>query len=145
LPYYTFPLPAGDAGIYEYTTDLICLDFCRRLTTHKSSLLEQVSTPLAVEAWAKALSRHSDRAFARYICTGLKFGFRIGFSGGTLLHSATENMRSTHEHPSVVSDYLQKELALGRMLGPFNDASHLPPLQINRFGVIPKGHTGDKW
>ena len=98
-----------------------------------------------MEAWATALSRHSDRAFARYICTGLKFGFRIGFSGGTLLHSATENMHSTREHPSVVSDYLQKELALGRMLGPFNDTSHLPPLQINRFGVIPKGHTGDKW
>ena len=30
------------------------------------------------------------------------------------------------------------------MLGPFDSTSDLPPLQINRFGVIPKGNTG-KW
>ncbi len=32
------------------------------------------------------------------------------------------------------------------MLGPFTDTSSLPPLHINRFGVIPKGHnTKGKW
>ena len=45
----------------------------------------------------------------------------------------------------MVGDYLRKELSLGRMLGPFPDSSTLPPLQVNRFGVIPKGHNTGKW
>ena len=31
------------------------------------------------------------------------------------------------------------------MLGPFQDTSTLPPLHINRFGVIPKGYNTGKW
>jgi len=65
--------------LYEYTTDLLCLDFCRRATLCTSPQLELVATPLVVDAWARALSHHPDRAFARYVCVGLKFGFRIGF------------------------------------------------------------------
>ena len=31
------------------------------------------------------------------------------------------------------------------MLGPFRSSCELPPLHINRFGVIPKGHNTGKW
>ena len=36
---------------------------------------------------------------------------------------------------------------MGRILGPFSSESlpALPELQINRFGVIPKGHNTGKW
>ena len=108
-------------------------------------LLERVTTQLSVSAWAEALVRHPDKAFARYICSGLQFGFRIGFSGCVRLRPATCNMPSAYEHPTIVSEYLSKERALGRMLGPFNSIAGLPPLQLNRFGVIPKGHTQGKW
>ena len=43
------------------------------------------------------------------------------------------------------SEYLQNELSLGRMLGPFTETDDLPSLQVNRFGVIPKGHNSGKW
>ena len=137
--------PAGVAGMYEYTTDLLCLDFCRRAINPPSPHLDVVTTQLVVEAWAQALSWHPDKAFARYICTGLRFGFRIGFSGNVCLKPAPNNMRSAHDHPTVVSEYLAKETALGRMLGPFDMSTSLCPLQINRFGVIPKGHDQEKW
>ena len=110
-----------------------------------SPQLEVVTTQLVVEAWAQALSHHPDKAFARYICTGLQFGLRIGFSAGVRLKSAPRNMLSAREHPTVVAEYLAKEQALGRMLGPFDTAASLPPLQINRFGVIPKGHNRGRW
>ena len=131
--------------MYEYTTDLLCLDFCRRAINPHSPHLEVVTTQLVVEAWAQALSRHPDKAFAHYICTGLRFGFRISFSGNVCLKPAPNNMRSAHDHPTVVSEYLAKETALGRMLGPFDMSTCLCPLQINRFGVIPKGHDQGKW
>lgn len=50
-------------------------------------------------------------------------------------------MRSALEHADVVRDYLAKECALGRVLGPFDPAS-LPQVHVSRFGVIPKGTSG---
>ena len=57
---------------------------------------------------------------------------------------AKNNMQSALHHPSVVEDYLQKEVALGRVIGPI-PPSRVPNVQINRFGVIPKNHQPDKW
>ena len=132
------------ARLYPYTADLLCLDFCRR-TAQISPLLAAVSTPLVVESWARSLSHHPDRSFARYICTGLRFGFWIGFREVVSLKSAPVNMGSAREHPAVVSEYLANELALGRFLGPFDRSAPLPLVHVSRFGVIPKGHTTGKW
>ena len=131
--------------MYSHTSELLCLDFCRRSGAVPPLLFATVSTPLVVEAWARALAHHTDRAFARYVCTGLQYGFRIGFAGTVHLKSAKNNLPSALEHPAVVSRYLAKELSLGRMLGPFHHSAPIPPLHINRFGVIPKGHQEGKW
>ena len=63
------------------------------------------------------------------------------------LRSASRNMHSASEHSEVVQAYLEKECALGRMLGPFSSAEQrdLPPCHINQFGVIPKGRNTGKW
>ena len=50
-------------------------------------------------------------------------------------------MRSALEHADVVREYLAKECALGRLLGPF-DQGCLPKIQVSWFGVIPKGTSG---
>ena len=54
-------------------------------------------------------------------------------------------MPSAIQHPTVVTNYLREELSCRRMLGPFHSLHGLPPLHINRFGVIPKGHNTGKW
>jgi hypothetical protein len=56
-------------------------------------------------------------------------------------------MLSACMHPEVIQAYLDKECAAGRMLGPFSSPAlgGLPPLQVNRFGVITKGHNTGKW
>ena len=63
---------------YQYTVDLLCLEFHRSLTPHTPEVLSEVSTWLD-EAWSRALATHPDKAFARYICNGLCSGFRVGF------------------------------------------------------------------
>ena len=125
--------------------DMLCLDFCRPPRPHTTQELYSVSTPLCLDAWAAALASHPDQAFARYICDGLRFGFRIGFRYGSPLKSASSNMLSATIHPEVVADYLQQELSRGRMLGPVYSFQGLHPLHINRLGVIPKGHNTGKW
>ena len=128
-----------------FTSTLLCMSFCRPPHSHLAPQLSAVSNPLDIAEWALTLSAHPDRAFARYICEGLKSGFRIGFNHTSPLRSATANMLSAREHPDIVITYLQKEVSLGRMLGPFHINSQLPPLHTNRFGVIPKGHNTGKW
>ena len=54
-------------------------------------------------------------------------------------------MGSALLHMEVVTDYLKKELSLGRMLGPFPSDFSTPELHINCFGVIPKGHDTGRW
>ena len=61
------------------------------------------------------------------------------------LKSATRIMPSADQHPEVIREYLHKERQLGRLLGPFRDLTTHPALQINRFGVILKGHNKEKW
>ena len=109
----------------------MCLDFCRPAREHRVQQLEQVLTPLSLEAWERALALHPDQALARYICNGLRCGFRVGFQHSSPLKSAPANMLSANQHPEVIS-----ERSLRRKLGPFSEAElgRLPPLHINSVG-----------
>ena len=103
-----------------------------------------ITTPLQWRTWSKALQDHPDQRFCKYIVTGLRKGFRIGFQGNGRCCLAKANMRSAAERAEVVSECLQEECASGRVLGPFRKELLGAALMINRFGVIPKGSTG-KW
>ena len=125
----------------------MCLDFCRPPMLQGSPAFNSVTTPLRLPAWEVALRAHPDRAFARYLLSGIKDGFKIGFNRRAPLKLAIRNMPSAIEHPEVIQAYLDKECALGRILGPFrgDELLKLPPCHINRFGVIPKGHNTGRW
>ncbi len=88
--------------------------------------------------------KHPDRAYAAYISQGLREGFRVGFYWRAPLTSATRNMHSTALHPAQISEYIGSELSKGRMLGPFPQAWR-SFLHVNRFGLIPNGHTTGKF
>lgn len=118
--------PPGWNSLYKYTADLICLDLHRPHSSQHAGPLDRVTTPLAIDAWQEALAPHPDRAFANYIINGLRYGFRIGFDRRAHLRSAQSNMESAGLHPEVISKYLETELSLNRMLGPFQDYSELP-------------------
>ena len=141
------PSIAGWADLYPYTADLLALAGCGLLRYPSPAILHGGHTPLRHSAWAKALEAHPDRAYVRYIQAGISEGFRIGFRRDMTLRSASRNMFSALEHPDVVQAYLDTECARGRMLGPFfpADRPSLPPCQVNRFGVIPKGRNTGKW
>ena len=53
-------------------------------------------------------------------------------------------MKSAHENPQPVNEYLLTELAAGRIVGPF-EPHHLQGAQVSRFGVIPKASQPGKW
>lgn len=51
------------------------------------------------------------------------------------------NLRSALQHPLVVSEKLSKEVALGRMCGPF-PIHPLADLEVSPLGVVPKKESG---
>jgi len=48
------------------------------------------------------------------------------------------------KHPTIIDDYLRKEVESRNILGPFPSTS-APVVHISRFGVAPKKHQPGKW
>ena len=130
---------------YVYTKDLLVLDSRKSGVQLKDipTELRQVQTPLAIEEWEKSLRGHPDREFGAYLLRGMAEGFRVGFQYTRSCTPARSNMKSASDHPEVVDDYLRREGEARRVIGPV-DYKSVPPVQISRFGVIPKSQPG-KW
>ena len=88
------------------------------------------------------MSEHPDRNYTEYLLSGIKNGFRIGYSHTTCkCRAARGNMV---ENPEVVDEYLTKELQEGR-IADITDKAGLLPIQTSPLGVIPQKHTPGKW
>ena len=71
---------------------------------------------------------------------------KIGFSNGSAnLKSAKTNLHSAILHPEVVDEYIQNELSLGRISGPYPLSQCPLRCTVAGFGVIPKNHQPNKW
>ena len=105
----------------------------------------KINTPLNANNWQHHLSTHPNQNLVLYFIDGISNGFRIGISTPVqVLQSARKNLQAALLHPQVVDEYLQSELILQRISGPFQQ-TQCPVVQISRFGVIPKNHQPDKW
>jgi len=101
-------------------------------------------TPINVDRFQHELRHHPNPDKVVYVVQGLREGFHLGFNYSTSLKSASGNMASALQNPQVIDNYLQSEVQLGRVAGPFSE-SPLPVLHVSRFGVIPKRHQPGKW
>ena len=128
----------------SYTRDLKALAECRtdaRVNLPRAACI--VSSPLRVAAWVEELKMFPDREFVNFLIDGITVGFRIGYKRkGDTLVSATRNMLSAEVKPSVISEYLDKELRLGRVVGPLPGDT---AVHVSRFGVVPKSSQPGKW
>ena len=93
-----------------------------------------ITTPLKGPEWRKGLSSHPDQQFVDYITAGITDGFRVGFNyAKCACSSAKGNMPSALQHPDVVEEYLSKECAERRVIGPL-PLGLVPRLQVSSFG-----------
>ncbi len=83
-----------------------------------------IVTPLFGREWQVRLANHPDRVFANLVVNGIKEGFHIGFNYNShCCKKSAKNMQSAKERRAVISAYLAKECAEGRVLGPFDEQS----------------------
>ena len=95
--------------------------------------------------WNLELRDHPDPVLRHYILNGIWNGFRIGFDRGVPCTPASSNMRSALDNASVVQEYLDKEVTLGRIVGPVSPEMVPVGTQLSPFGVIPKSNQPGKW
>ena len=128
----------GSTAGYLYTPHLVALDQCKpEYSQDLPDVMRHIQTPLVWESWKAALSEHPNRNYTEYLLSGIKNGFRIGYSHTTCkCRAARGNMVSTLENPEVVDEYLTKELQEGR-IADITDNAGLLPIQTSPLGVIP--------
>lgn len=93
-------------------------------------------TPVRVGRMRPFLGRYPDRRAAQLLEEGFAVGFRIPCSLA-VVPPVSPNLRSALQHPDVVGEKLRKEVAMGRMAGPFSSAP-LADLVVSPLGVVLK-------
>jgi len=102
-----------------------------------------IQTPLDARAWATCLvaSQYPDLHAATALVRCLRLGVDLGYQGQRTAAATGENLPSALEHGGAIDADMQKQLALGRRLGPFRT----PPyafFKANPLGVVfKKGKT----
>ena len=82
-----------------------------------------------------------DKTFTSKIITGFTLGFRLDFVGERK-NSFAPNLLSAREFPEVIDSKIASEVALGRIVGPF-DSPPVQPLWVSPVGVVPKKIKGE--
>ena len=88
-------------------------------------------TPVNVVKLCQALSNHPEREFVKKLCSELREGARIGYSGPRRPRFSN-NLPTAYLNPEEVTGNLADEVAKGRTMGPFPT----PPLKIFRFHIL---------
>ena len=98
-------------------------------------------TPLRCSEFERSLSNHPDKAWVSWLLHSIKHGISIGFNGPrTPLKS--HNLISAYQHPDIINSELSKEIAAGRVLGPFTEKPFVN-LRTSGLGATPK--KNGKW
>lgn len=101
--------------------------------------MSPLPTPINVSELDKALREHPDRIFVSKLCSYLKTGADIGYNGSRIARFSP-NLPTALAQPEIVTENLAKEVALGRVAGPFSTPP-FPNLQVSPIGLVPKKHS----
>ena len=133
VPTVHLPTSAGSQSVVETTLARPVPE----LLGSRGPLAElHVHTPLRHSEFERELSNRPNKAWVSWLLHSILHGISIGFNGPRTPYIA-RNLSTALQHPEVISSELAKEVATGRVLGPFTDRP-LPNLRISGLGVALK-------
>ena len=109
-------------------------------TTKINSLLHDIVSPINVSALSHFLSGYTQSEI-QYLTDGFNNGFSLKFTG-TPFSSVSSNHPSARDNPDILAELIAKELAMGRIAGPFSTPP-LKPYVISPLGLVPKKQSGN--
>lgn len=107
----------------------------------EGSLLSLAHTPIRLSSLVLLLLAYPSWTAALYLWEGFNHEFRIPYVGPRVEMDAN-NIKSTRDLPHVVQQKLNKEIAAGRIVGPFNHPP-LPHFQVPSLGAVLKKMGGE--
>ena len=93
------------------------------------ALTGSLPTPINVNSLEMVLVDHPDRLFVSRLCNSLKYGADIGYKGARVPRFSW-NLPTVLAQPDLVTANLMKEVALGRVAGPFPTTPPPPPSSL---------------
>lgn len=99
-------------------------------------------TPINVNLLESLLTDHPDRAFVFGLCSGLREGFRIGYTGPRRPY-VSKNLKTAYLLPEIIEGNLLDEVKQGRTIGPFISRP-FANFQVYPLGLVPKKNSS-KW
>ena len=82
--------------------------------------LQRAHTTLRRSKFEHELRSHPDKAWVTWLLDGIDNGVSIGYTG-PVVPLKSRNLSSAHTHPDVVDAELAREIAAGRIIGPFTE------------------------
>ncbi|XP_053098810.1 uncharacterized protein LOC128322103 isoform X1 [Hemicordylus capensis] len=98
-------------------------------------------SPVRLRVLQRLLLDYPDHSAALYLLSGFRDGFRIPSSARRGL-SNSRNLRSVVGKEEIVLRKIRKEVATGRVMGPFASPP-FPGLRVSPLGVVPKKVPGE--
>ena len=97
-------------------------------------------TPVKVERLSEFLKLYPNRKDALILLHGFLNGFRVNYDDRRVSNDCN-NLISASDHESQLEEHFCKEVAAGRIAGPFN---HKPfvNLRLSPIGLVPKNDGG---
>ena len=93
-------------------------------------------SPICVNEVEKSLENYPYKVVACELIKGLKFGFPLNYSGPRS-PITSKNLKSVADMPELTKQKISKELAMGRIAGPFS-VPPFPTLRVSPIGLVPK-------
>lgn len=94
-----------------------------------------VKSNLNLYAWQSYLCDYPNPLLTQTLSNIIQFGANIGFSGSRHLTQLCSNLQSAHKHSDAVQLDISKQLAFGRLLGPFPKPP-LPHFRSSPLGAV---------
>ena len=104
-------------------------------------LLSRGPTPVRPDRFAFYLIKGYNNVASDNLIPGFLHGFSIRYFG-SLLAIRSPNLKSAMDNPTRVNDKLSKDLAAGRIVGPF-DSPPFETFRVSPLGIVPKKLPGE--
>jgi hypothetical protein len=102
----------------------------------QSNLYTLATTPIVYSQLCFELESYPFEHDKQELLKGFERGFSLHYSGPRKFRES-KNLKSARENPHIVEAKLSKEVALGRVAGPFTNIP-FPTLRVSPVGLVPK-------